>query len=56
MQIAISGLDSPCDGVRLHYLELLGGARTEIIIQPPCFIAGEALGKAIAASLQGGGE
>lgn len=54
MQIAISGPDSPWDGVRLHYLELLGGARTEILIQTPYFIPGEAVEKAIiAAALRG---
>ena len=41
IQIAISGPDSVWDGIRLHYAELINGAREEILIQTPYFIPGE---------------
>ena len=54
MQIAVSGPDSQWEGIRLHYLELVNGAREEILIQSPYFIPGEALEQAlIAAALRG---
>ena len=54
IQIAISGPDSPWEGIRLHYLELLNGAREEVLIQTPYFIPGEAVEQAmIAAALRG---
>ena len=54
IQIAVSGPDSQWEGIRLHYLELVNGAREEILIQSPYFIPGEALEQAlIAAALRG---
>ncbi len=54
VQIAISGPDSRWDGIRLHYIELLSGAKEEILIQTPYYIPGEALEQAmIAAALRG---
>ncbi len=54
VQIAISGPDSQWEGIRLHYLELLNGAREEILIQTPYFIPGEAMEQAmVAAALRG---
>ena len=54
VQVAISGPDSPWDGIRLHYIELLNGAREEVLIQTPYYIPGEALEQAmIAAALRG---
>ncbi len=54
IQIALSGPDSPWEGIHLHYLELINGAREEILIQTPYFIPGEALEKAlVAAALRG---
>ncbi len=54
IQIAISGPDSRWEGIRLHYLELLNGAREEVLIQTPYYIPGEAIEQAmIAAALRG---
>lgn len=54
IQIAISGPDSPWEGIRLHYLELLNSAREEVLIQTPYYIPGEAVEQAmIAAALRG---
>ena len=54
IQIAISGPDSLWEGIRLHYLELVNGAREEILIQSPYFIPGEAMEQAmIGAALRG---
>ena len=54
IQIAISGPDSVWDGIRLHYTELINGAREEILIQTPYFIPGEEVEQAmISAALRG---
>lgn len=54
VQIAISGPDSQWEGIRLHYLELLNGAREEVLIQTPYYIPGDAVEQAmIAAALRG---
>lgn len=54
MQIAISGPDSNWELIRLHYLELLNGAREEVLIQTPYYIPGESIENAIiAAALRG---
>ncbi len=54
LQIAFSGPDSQWKGIHLHYLELINGAREEILIQTPYFIPGESIEQAIiAAALRG---
>ncbi len=54
IQIAIGGPDSMWDGIRLHYTELINGAREEILIQTPYFIPGEEVEHAmIGAALRG---
>ncbi|MDF1568415.1 MAG: cardiolipin synthase [Spirochaetaceae bacterium] len=50
VQIASSGPDSKWEGIRLHFLELLNGARDEVLIQTPYFIPGEAVEQAMIAS------
>lgn len=54
VQIAISGPDSRWEGIKLHYLELLNGAREEVLIQTPYYIPGDAIEQAIiGAALRG---
>ena len=54
VQIALSGPDSPWEGILMHYCELLSSAEKEVLIQTPYFIPGEAMEQAlVSAALRG---